>query len=409
MRNPWVGLRPFSMTESDLFFGRDREIQVLVNLVATLPVLIVYAPSGREVIADQRRARPRIATRRRPAPDLRATSRRRTRRGARAASGNGWTPPADGDLAQMLEDHWQATEQRAVIVIDQFEERVNAGTPTDELYTTMARMVHRDTDGGCVVLCLREDYLGNLEPLMRRIPSLLNGTATGCRRWPAPRSRPPSMDPPNASAMSSRARSRSTLASSRNRWTTFERGRRPCRNRASSGSSPAISRSCGRRCGTNARQRAMRAGADLRRLRGARGRRPHPQGLHREDPRSIEPAYAQLFWAISRYLVLPTGAKAALTVEDLTALLQPSDFMDGDRTWLAKLPRERHEAMIRSVLAQLTRSDAPLFQRVVRSDREEFELLHDPARQDPARLASRLPGGGETGSRVRPQIDSGGS
>src|SRR5687768_2875906 len=46
MRNPWVGLRPFKTDESYLFFGRAREVQILKNMILTLPVLIIYGPSG---------------------------------------------------------------------------------------------------------------------------------------------------------------------------------------------------------------------------------------------------------------------------------------------------------------------------------------------------------------------------
>jgi len=98
---------------------------------------------------------------------------------------------------------------------------------------------------------------------------------------------------------------------------------------------------------------------------------------------ALEPALADMFWAILRYLVLPTGAKVALTVQDLTSLLQPTDHLVSseisleERSWLATLSKERSATVIQRVFSKLTSSRSPLFQRAVRSDREEFELLHD--------------------------------
>jgi hypothetical protein len=46
--NPYVGPRPFEPTESDRrrFYGRDREVDEIVSLVVSHPLLLVYAQSG---------------------------------------------------------------------------------------------------------------------------------------------------------------------------------------------------------------------------------------------------------------------------------------------------------------------------------------------------------------------------
>jgi hypothetical protein len=43
---PFVGPRPFSAEESDVFFGRDREVDRLVSLVISQPAVLLYAVSG---------------------------------------------------------------------------------------------------------------------------------------------------------------------------------------------------------------------------------------------------------------------------------------------------------------------------------------------------------------------------
>src|SRR5262249_27684222 len=45
-RNPFVGLRPFEEGDRQLFFGRDRDREVLLNLVYSSPVTLLYANSG---------------------------------------------------------------------------------------------------------------------------------------------------------------------------------------------------------------------------------------------------------------------------------------------------------------------------------------------------------------------------
>src|ERR1051325_4139854 len=45
-RDVFVGPRPFERSEQDLFFGRDREINELLSLVASSRVVLCYAPSG---------------------------------------------------------------------------------------------------------------------------------------------------------------------------------------------------------------------------------------------------------------------------------------------------------------------------------------------------------------------------
>ncbi len=104
----------------------------------------------------------------------------------------------------------------------------------------------------------------------------------------------------------------------------------------------------------------------------------------------LEPVDAHVFFAMSRYLVLPSGAKAPMTSDDLNGLLGPTDFLawpSRGRTWsdssakslswfsyLSIEDRGRH---VREVFRTLSSTDSPVFQRVLRGEREEFELLHD--------------------------------
>src|SRR5262245_14344158 len=47
-RSPYVGPRPFERTAEDRarFFGRDREVEEIVSLILSHPIVLVYAQSG---------------------------------------------------------------------------------------------------------------------------------------------------------------------------------------------------------------------------------------------------------------------------------------------------------------------------------------------------------------------------
>ena len=46
LTTPYVGLRPFEEKDRSVFFGRERDLQRLINQVYTSRVVVVFAPSG---------------------------------------------------------------------------------------------------------------------------------------------------------------------------------------------------------------------------------------------------------------------------------------------------------------------------------------------------------------------------
>lgn len=376
MRNPWVGLRPFQTADAELFFGRTREAEVLYNLVATLPTLIVYAPSGTgksslinaglapRLTADPAHV-PVFVTD--PHDDILTRVRE-------ALAATGWRPPPELGLDALLEQHWLATDRRTVLIVDQFEERVNAGAPTEELFAAMAKLVHTHADAACVLLSIREDYLGSLEPLMRRVPSLLNGSY----RVPS-LSREALMDAvygPLRTVDRALPVEPDLVGRTLDDLEARSAGRQePGEQRFEPGYFQIIWSTL-----WNTRIDAGKARIDLRTYEQLGGASEILKAFTAKILNGMEPAQTSIFWSISRYLVLPTGAKAALTVEDLVDLLQPTDFFSAGRprrAWLSNLSGHRLAELIRGVLRRLTASDAPILQRVMRLDREEYELLHD--------------------------------
>src|SRR4051794_8344663 len=124
MKNPWIGLRPFEAEEQSLFFGRDREVRVLSSLVATLPILVIYAPSGTgkssllnagltpEIMDDAYQELVLVGT------DQDALSAVQA-----GYDAHGWGGSRALGLAELMHAHWLDTDRRTIVVLDQFEER----------------------------------------------------------------------------------------------------------------------------------------------------------------------------------------------------------------------------------------------------------------------------------------------
>lgn len=382
MRNPFVGLRPFETSEEDLFFGREHEIGVLIDLISTLPVLIVYAPSG---TGKSSLLNAGISPRLDNDESQKLVFIDTTQRDVSASVANslallGWKTPEGISLRDMLHRHWVETDQRAIVILDQFEERLNSGVDHGELYSAIARLVHESSDAACIVISIREDYLGGLEPLMRKVPSLLNA----------------SYKVPSLSHNALERAIHGPLA--RTGETTTVQDSLVAATIADLSQHEDRSQSPG--------EQVFEPGYfqivwSTLWQEGQRSKRPRlTVGLYRElggsseilknftaDKLSaLEPVEVHVFWAMSRYLVLPTGAKVALTVDDLILLQKKTDYLtipsnrqlsSGGPIWVSELSRQRLTSVVRSVLRKLTASDAPLFKRIVRDGREEFELLHD--------------------------------
>jgi hypothetical protein len=378
--NPWVGLRPFELEDRELFFGRKRESQIVSNLVATLPILVVYAPSGtgKSSLINAGLA-PNLSEDDHAEPLVEVDPRRDALAQVREALGGDGAAAADGDadLADVLEEHARRTESRPVVVMDQFEERLNAGTPADELFAALAKMVHAGTDAACVVLSIREDYLGGLEPLMRRVPGLLDASyrvpALSREALEAAVYGPIEAAGHGVSVQKSLVEQvLDDLEQHSNQL------QEPGEQRFEPGYFQVVWATLWK-----AASAADDSRLTVKHYRELGGAERILKDFTSNILAALEPAQAEMFWAMARYLVLPTGAKTSLTVDDITELLQEGDYLkvgSSYRTssWLEiGLSPDRREQLIRAVLTQLTSSRAPLFKREIRSDREEYELLHD--------------------------------
>ena len=87
------------------------------------------------------------------------------------------TSDSDGiELAGLLERHFRQTNHRAILVLDQFEERLKESDLLERLYAEVARLANTRSEAATVVISIREDYLAGLEQLMRRVSGLLDAS-----------------------------------------------------------------------------------------------------------------------------------------------------------------------------------------------------------------------------------------
>ncbi len=390
MKNPFVGLRPFKPSENNLFFGRDKETSVLRDLVLTLPVLVVYAPSGtgkssliNAGLIPALREHPAII-------DVTISDPRQdpTEVVCAALATTGWASSANGQssLAHLLEQHYDDTDKRVVIVLDQFEERVKRPGDLDRLYRDIARLANTRSEAATIIISIRDDYIAGLDQLMRRVSGLLDA---GYRV------------PPLSRAALTEAVVRPLAADSND--VTVEPGlvdqvltdlevrvnsADPTDKRIEPGYFQVVWQRLWEADATKSRRTLTR-----RTYRGEGGAGQILKSFVNRILADLLPYEAALLDAALRYLVLPTGAKVPLTIDDLLGLVRRDDLSFGFDGLLADRPRGPHSAptrhspspqlranaadVFRSLFDQLTRAEAPLFRRVQRGGREEFELVHD--------------------------------
>jgi hypothetical protein len=371
MRDPFVGLRPFGSDETDIFFGRSDDIAILKNLVTSQPVVIVYATSGTGksslltaglIPQLERDNSTSIVYVRDPAEDVVAAVRREL--------GLDEAPEqAEFALHQALEEHSERKGSRAVVVIDQFEERLKRSETSADLWGSLAYIANSRLDLGCVIISIREDYLAELSDLFEVVPGLLDG----------------SFRVPNLSDEAFIDAVRGPIGAVGGGVTVpqalmrevLEDLRRQARrvdfesDRIEAGYFQIVWSYLWELPRT--RERREIAVEDYRVAGGARGivARFVDSTLD-----SLLPLEKEALYAVIRYMVLPTGAKVPLTIDDLAGLVSATDYTAvGART--IQTPFERTLSMLNPLFHKLTSSQAPLFRRVTRGSRVEYELVHD--------------------------------
>ena len=184
--NPYVGLRPFDLDDSEDFFGRDRDARLLRLKIISAPLTLLYARSGLGKTSLLR-----VLT----IPDLEkhencrviyldAWSGEQPEKSlydaiASVAADSGIADPTAGDptLSELVRLALSADDRTIVLVLDQFEEfLVNHAGRLDPLRKQLASLVRSRDLNVRVVLALREEFLAALEPFREEILTLFQST-----------------------------------------------------------------------------------------------------------------------------------------------------------------------------------------------------------------------------------------
>jgi hypothetical protein len=173
MKSPFKFLDPFTLSDREMFFGRDKEIKELYKLVFKTPLLLVYGLSGTGKtsliqcgLASQF-----------DGPDWLPLW---IRRQANLNESLGIAlkrlmPTAEGEIPAQIAQLYQHYLRPVFLIFDQFEELFILGKPEerDQFVTTLKAIL--DDELPCtILLVMREEYLGQLYLFEKAVPNLFD-------------------------------------------------------------------------------------------------------------------------------------------------------------------------------------------------------------------------------------------
>jgi hypothetical protein len=391
---PYVGLRPFTEKETTIFFGRKRDTEALVNRIYASRTVVVFAPSGvgktsllragvnADLASDEAMYPVYINDWTKPCVEqvsqaLRAFLARRT---PARPNGNGEDTPASTSLLGLAKEFRTQTNILPVFILDQFEEVLRYHNNRDLIWDQLAPLMNALSQPARVVLSLREDYLGILDELMNRVPGLMENryrvqplsidAIKEAIREPLAKLDPPFEIEPglvDRIVEDFEARRKDTASDDRveagylqlvcQRLWDIEKG------------NPA-------RC-LQLSTYEKEGGID----------RIVESHIQRSLKDLLDLDQQHLLYAMTRYLVTPTGAKLALSADDLSDYIGEHDFSVAGRSFLAGLPARRPGTAplknefgvkyIQTVADKLCGTSILILRRKTFRDRTTYELCHD--------------------------------
>ncbi len=159
--SPYLGLNAFSQDDADLFFGRKRDVALIVANVFASPLTVVYGPSGvGKTSIVQAGVLPTLAAKGIGTTVLRSWA------GDPVATLRGAAPEtsAEGE---------PGSAAREVLVLDEFEDFFHDSFD-DDFAAELARVVARSGRRSSVLLAIRDDALSKLDRFEGRVPGLLD-------------------------------------------------------------------------------------------------------------------------------------------------------------------------------------------------------------------------------------------
>jgi hypothetical protein len=381
--SPFVGLRPFEREDAPFFFGREREAEILANLALTAPIVVVFAPSGAGKSSLLRAGMiPLLEL----AGDVATEAVTAWRSPLRLqvltwCTDHGLELPADTELIDALGAMASHTGRRAILLLDQFEEISSAAGSDDSLWEELAPIGNDTGPDIAVVIAIREDYLGTLDPLMTRVPGLLEARfrleqlgRTALERAVYEPLR--AWNPPYTAEQD--------LVESVFMFLEEREKQRPGDHGLAAGYFQIVWEELWRREHRSPARRLTKQSFDA----AGGGEEIVWKWARDTIDTSLNFDEQQVLFAVSRYMALPSGIKVSMAVDDLAAQLQLADFTraaQGDDDLWRRLGNPTRldvgdlvdGVYVESLLTKLSTSGAPLFRRSNDLGSIEFELTHD--------------------------------
>ncbi len=189
-----MGLRPFTENDSNIFFGRTRDTEALLNRVYASRTVVVFAPSGvgktsllragvfNQLQKDKEVYAVYLNDWTKPCLDqvVESLSRFSSEKAktwadcvAKGLSTQGTLASPQFSLLNFVREFWSKTGVKPILILDQFEEVLRYHTNRGIIWDHLSPLMNAISAPARVVLSLREDYLGILDELMNRVPGLL--------------------------------------------------------------------------------------------------------------------------------------------------------------------------------------------------------------------------------------------
>lgn len=377
--NPYVGLRPFTGQDQHLFFGREREAEMLFNLVYSTPLTLVFAPSG---VGKSSLLQAGLIPLLDQADDF------------DIAYVDTWRPPVAEQLAEVIAEHFPAPEHgtswceglRAhavetgrcpVLILDQFEEALRLRSGLDAVWEELAVIGTHPRSGARVVLGIREDHLAELDELLRRVPLLIEhgmrlGPLSGKSMQRAFHGPLNVLDPPFQADPELFPQLVSDLDPEPQGGT---------KGHVEPGYFQVVCQHLWQ-LDRDRPDRTLSFATYEREGRAPEVLRSYVRGKLDD---SLPADHLEVLYAIARYLVTPTGSKIPLGVDDLTGMVTAQDFTpqarrnfglaDDEQQW--PFEGERLHGLLSDVLEGLCRSSVLILRRVAYGTVPRYELFHD--------------------------------
>ena len=177
--SPYQGLIPFTEKDSEFFFGREKEIRLIIANLFASPLTLLYGPSGvgkssvlRAGVINQLNQRSELkvifhsAWKDDPLAKLRAV--------AASLSTPGKQSDPNRSLAELFADCSSHLNKRLMIVLDQFEEYFLYHPRNDNFESQFSKAVMQTDIPISFLISIREDTLARLDRFEGRIPILFD-------------------------------------------------------------------------------------------------------------------------------------------------------------------------------------------------------------------------------------------